>query len=101
MHYLACSKRWIADYHLNEENLIGKSQSGSETYQRLRRIDPAVKVLLSSGYSIEGKANEILALGCNGVIQKPFTMDELSQKICSILEETENPSEAKNSRRTE
>jgi two-component system cell cycle sensor histidine kinase/response regulator CckA len=33
-----------------------------------------VKILLSSGYSIDGQANEILEGGCNGFIQQPFML---------------------------
>ena len=43
------------------------------------------KVLLSSGYSINGQATEILERGCDGFIQKPFSMKELSIKIRDIL----------------
>mgnify|MGYP000172741454 CR=1 FL=1 len=39
-----------------------------------------MKVLLSSGYSIDGQASEILERGCDGFIQKPFTMEALSNK---------------------
>lgn len=39
---------------------------------------------LSSGYSIEGQATEILARGCNGFIQKPFKINELSGEIRAI-----------------
>ncbi|MBW2570472.1 MAG: response regulator [Deltaproteobacteria bacterium] len=59
---------------------------GGETYDRLNKIDPNIKVLLSSGYSIEGKASEILERGCNGFIQKPFNIKKLSQKIRGILD---------------
>jgi DNA-binding NarL/FixJ family response regulator len=45
-----------------------------------------VKVLLSSGYSLDGQAKEILTGGCRGFIQKPFTMAELSKKIRHILD---------------
>ena len=58
---------------------------GGETYDRIREINPQAKVLLSSGYSIEGQAREILQRGCDGFIQKPFGMKELSQKIRKIL----------------
>jgi DNA-binding NtrC family response regulator len=50
-------------------------------------INPAVKVLLSSGYSLEGQAEEIMRRGCKGFIQKPFTTEELSKKIRGILED--------------
>jgi CheY-like chemotaxis protein len=59
---------------------------GGEVYDRLKTINPDVKVLLSSGYSINGQAAEILARGCDGFIQKPFQMNVLSQKLREILE---------------
>ena len=60
--------------------------SGSEAYDKMKEINAEVKVLLSSGYSIEGQASEILNRGCNGFIQKPFSMKNLSEKINKILE---------------
>jgi DNA-binding NarL/FixJ family response regulator len=42
-------------------------------------------VLLSSGYSVEGQAKEIIQNGCKGFIQKPFSMTELSRKIRKTL----------------
>jgi len=52
---------------------------------RLKRLNPEVKVLLSSGYSINGKAEELLDRGCNDFIQKPFTMDQLNKKVRKLL----------------
>ena len=54
---------------------------GGETYDRLKEIDPQVNVLLSSGYSLDGQVTEILKRGCDGFIQKPFSMKDLSRKI--------------------
>ncbi|MEJ2456789.1 MAG: response regulator [Novosphingobium sp.] len=59
--------------------------NGGQVFDRLRQIDPEVKVLLSSGYSINGDAKEILSRGCNGFIQKPFGLCELSQKVRTVL----------------
>ena len=61
---------------------------GGETYDRLKEIDSDIKVMLSSGFSIAGEANRILRRGCNGFIQKPFKMNELSEKINEILGKT-------------
>ena len=66
-------------------DMIMSDMSGGETFDRLKEISPGIKVLLSSGYSIEGQATEILSRGCNGFIQKPFNMSELSKKIGEIL----------------
>jgi DNA-binding NarL/FixJ family response regulator len=60
-------------------------ESVSELFDRLKKINPAVKVLLSSGYSLEGQAREIINRGCDGFIQKPFSISQLSIKIREIL----------------
>ncbi len=67
-------------------DMIMPNMSGGETYDRLKEINPEIKVLLSSGYSIRGQATGILNRGCNGFIQKPFNMEQLSQKIREILD---------------
>ncbi|MEI7635990.1 MAG: response regulator [Syntrophus sp. (in: bacteria)] len=67
-------------------DLIMPGISGSETFDRLRDIDPGVCVLLSSGYSLLGPAQEILDRGCNGFLQKPFHLRKLSEKIREILD---------------
>jgi CheY-like chemotaxis protein len=66
-------------------DMIMPGISGSATFDRLREIDPEVRVLLSSGYSLDGQARDIMDRGCKGFIQKPFTMNELSQKIKTAL----------------
>jgi len=66
-------------------DLIMPEMGGGETYDRLKEIDPNVKVLLSSGYSLDGQATEILNRGCNGFLQKPFSMRDLSQKLREII----------------
>jgi len=67
-------------------DMIMPVTGGGETYDRMKEINPDIKVLLSSGYSIDGQATEILKRGCDGFIQKPFTMKELSQSIREVLE---------------
>jgi len=60
--------------------------SGGDIYRMLKNINPAVKVLLSSGYSINGQASALLDRGCNGFIQKPFGLETLSKKVKEILD---------------
>ncbi len=67
-------------------DMIMPVMSGGEVYNRIKEISPDMKVLLSSGYSIDGEATEILKRGCDGFIQKPFNMKELSRKIREIME---------------
>ncbi len=67
-------------------DMIMPEMGGGEAYDKLMEINPDVKVILSSGYSIEGQASEILNRGCDGFIQKPFRMKLLSRKINEVLE---------------
>jgi PAS domain S-box-containing protein len=66
-------------------DLIMPHMGGEETFDILKEIDPQVKVLLSSGYSLDGQTTEILNRGCNGFIQKPFRMEDLSVKLRQII----------------
>jgi len=66
-------------------DLIMPHMGGGQAYNSIKQVNPEVKVLLSSGYSINGQAQEILDRGCDGFIQKPFGMPELASKIKAIL----------------
>ena len=66
-------------------DMVMPGLSGSETFNRLKEIDPDVKILLSSGYSVDGQASDILKRGCDGFIQKPFNMNQLAVKIKNIM----------------
>ncbi len=66
-------------------DMMMPGMDGGTTYDRLKEIDPDTKVLLSSGYTLNEKAQKILDRGCNGFIQKPFKMAVLSNKIESIM----------------
>jgi DNA-binding response OmpR family regulator len=61
--------------------------NGRDTYLKLKEIKPEVKVLLSSGFSIDSEAREILNSGVRGFIQKPFRLAELTKKIEEVLKE--------------
>ena len=66
-------------------DMIMPGMGGGETFDRLKKINPDIKVLLSSGYSINGQASKILERGCDGFIQKPFNLIQLSDKISQII----------------
>lgn len=66
-------------------DMVMPNMGGGEAYDHLKKINPDVKVLLASGYSIDGVATEILARGCDGFIPKPFNAEELSLKLRELL----------------
>ena len=67
-------------------DMIMPDMGGGETYDKMKELDPDLKALLSSGYSINGQAKDILQRGCNGFIPKPFDMKTLSSKIREVLD---------------
>lgn len=70
-------------------DMIMPGMGGGETFDRMKALDEAVKVLLSSGYSINGQAKEIMDRGCRGFIQKPFSLNDLSIKVQEALQENQ------------
>jgi len=67
-------------------DMVMPNMGGGEAYDRIKEINPRARALLSSGYSLDGEAREILARGCDGFIQKPYTIKDLSKKIGEILD---------------
>ena len=66
-------------------DMILPDMSGMDTYEKLKEINPGIKVLLASGYEIDSQASNIMERGCDGFIQKPFNMSELIKTIGDIL----------------
>jgi CheY-like chemotaxis protein len=67
-------------------DLIMPELGGGETFDALRTIDPSIRVLLCSGYSLNGQAREVLQRGCDGFIQKPFKLRQLADELRVILD---------------
>ncbi|MBW2647386.1 MAG: response regulator [Deltaproteobacteria bacterium] len=67
-------------------DMIMPDMGGGKVYDVLQSINPDIRVILCSGYSIDDQATEILERGCNSFLQKPFDMNELSTNIRAILE---------------
>ncbi len=65
-------------------DMIMPGMGGSATFDRLKAIRPDVTVLLSSGYSLNGQAADILRRGCRGFLQKPFNLGQLDLKIREV-----------------
>ena len=74
-------------------DMVMPGLSGGETYDRLKEINPRIKVLLCSGYSINGMARQILERGCDGFLQKPFQLEQLAREVRAIFTGYTKPSE--------
>jgi len=59
---------------------------GREALVRLNRIDPEVRILIASGYSLDNEIREHFSAGrVRGFIQKPYPMARFSRLIAEIL----------------
>jgi len=66
-------------------DLVLPHLSGKDLYYKFKKINPQVKVLISSGYSQAEQAEELIADGCLGFIQKPYDVTELSTMIMEFI----------------
>jgi CheY-like chemotaxis protein len=66
-------------------DMVMPDLNGRDTYLAMREINPKIRSILSSGYSIDNPAQEALNEGVVSFIQKPFNMDELSEKVAEAL----------------
>ena len=66
-------------------DMVMPGMGGSETFDILKSINPKIKVILSSGYSMNSQVKKIMEKGVQAFLQKPFRIDQLSQKIRDVL----------------
>ena len=59
---------------------------GDKVYPLIMEARPNLKVIVCSGYSIDGPAQKIIDAGAQGFIQKPFTLKILAEKLKEVLE---------------
>ncbi|MBN1532809.1 MAG: PAS domain S-box protein [Spirochaetes bacterium] len=60
--------------------------SGLKVFEHLKEIRPSVRVLLASGQMENELIQKAIESGIGGFIQKPYTAEELSQRLKQILE---------------
>jgi PAS domain S-box-containing protein len=61
---------------------------GEECLRRLKEIDPAVKAIVSSGYSNDPIMARFKEYGFQGVVAKPYQLPELSQTLVKVVAES-------------
>jgi len=66
-------------------DMIMPGMDGRETFLALQKINPDIKALLASGFSLNGDAQRILDEGVSDFIQKPYGRRDLSRKLAAII----------------
>jgi CheY-like chemotaxis protein len=84
----------LETYERNKESIdlavidmIMPGMNGRELFDQLRRIEPSLRALVSTGYSLEGEVSDLIGRGCKGYIQKPFSIRVLAKEIRRILDQ--------------
>ncbi|MCD6587275.1 MAG: PAS domain S-box protein, partial [Candidatus Fermentibacteraceae bacterium] len=66
-------------------DMVMPEMNGGDAFEEMRRIDPACKVIISSGFSKSRSIDELKKSGLSGFIQKPFRNSKLSQLVAKVL----------------
>jgi two-component system cell cycle sensor histidine kinase/response regulator CckA len=69
-------------------DMVMPGMGGDEVYQKVKEINPMVKVLLSSGNLLDSEFQNVIAAEANGFIQKPYRINALSYKVAELLDLT-------------
>ncbi|MGD9307834.1 MAG: PAS domain S-box protein [Desulfosarcina sp.] len=66
-------------------DMIMPDLSGKQVMDQLKKIEPAIKVILSSGYSLNGLGENGLDAPGDGFIQKPYRIEQLAAAINEVI----------------
>ncbi|MGA6926160.1 MAG: response regulator, partial [Desulfosarcina sp.] len=66
-------------------DLVMPDMGGEVVFDRIKSLQPDIRVILSSGHGIEGRAENLMKKGCDGFIQKPYNLNQLAGKITEVL----------------
>jgi PAS domain S-box-containing protein len=66
-------------------DMIMPGMEGGKVFEILKSINADVKIILSSGYSINDEITRMMEQGCQAFIQKPFDIGDFSHKIRDVL----------------
>jgi len=79
------AKTFDGDIDLAILDIVLPDMGGKEIYPLIMAARPTLKVIVCSGYSIDGPAQEILDAGAQEFLQKPFNLAKLSEKLKEVL----------------
>ncbi len=67
-------------------DMVMPKKTGQEVFEELKKIDPDVRVVIATGYSIEQQAQEMLSKGALGLVKKPYQIEELLTIVKKALQ---------------
>jgi two-component system cell cycle sensor histidine kinase/response regulator CckA len=79
------SRQW-RDISVVLLDMVMPKIDGREVFRRIREINPGAKVIVSSGYSHDRDADDLLEQGAAGFVQKPYRMIDLVKTIEKVVD---------------
>lgn len=79
-------KREIDDISLVIMDIIMPRMDGKQCLQQILRINPDVKVLISSGVVEKDLVKDVVSIGAKGSIMKPFDVNSLLQSVRAVID---------------
>jgi CheY-like chemotaxis protein len=67
-------------------DMMMPEMNGMDLFEALKKYDPDIKVLLSTGYSFGEKIQVMMDRGIKGYLEKPYGFEEISHKLKEIFE---------------
>jgi PAS domain S-box-containing protein len=68
-------------------DMVMPGKDGQECFKALKAIDPDIRAILSTGYGLDGHAQDALDAGMVGYVQKPYHMQDLITAVADALAE--------------
>jgi len=62
-------------------DIVMPEKDGVETLEKIKTINPALPVVMMSGYSVEEKRQKVKELGAITTLKKPFEMDDVRKVV--------------------
>jgi two-component system, cell cycle sensor histidine kinase and response regulator CckA len=69
-------------------DLIMPEMNGNQAFTKIRKIQKDARILISTGYAVDDKIEDLLKQGCQGFIRKPFSLHEFSYALKKVLDKT-------------
>ncbi len=67
-------------------DMLMPEMTGNQVYPVLKGINPRVAVLLATGLSVGERVDDMISLGVNGVVGKPYSVSDLATHVRSVLD---------------
>jgi CheY-like chemotaxis protein len=67
-------------------DMVMPEMDGREVFRRIREMNPGARIIVSSGYSHDRDADDLLKKGASAFVQKPYRMAELLRTVEQVME---------------